>query len=94
MDVGASSAPNCNDGKRVNADAAAVLGCSSTKKYVQRHQFLRLAPKSDAAITPLTINLSEFFTSTRLSLNSHEGRLGNHAAEELFNSMLHASNKG
>ena len=57
-------------------------------------QILRVAPKSDANITPLTINLSEYFTSTRLSLNSHEERLGNHAAEQLFNSMLHTSNKG
>lgn len=82
------------ESKQSNADPNTST-CTVVKKVVYKpHQILRIAPISDAIIAPLTVNLSEYFTSSRLSLNSHEERLGNHAAEELFNSMLHASNKG
>lgn len=82
------------DGKRGNTDSINASGSLSIKNDVPKQYILRFAPKSDSTIMPITINLSEYFTSSRLSLNSHEGRLGNHGAEQLFNSMLHASTKG
>jgi len=57
-------------------------------------QVLRVAPSAHVAVAPLTVNLSDYFTSSRLSLNSHEERLGNHGAEEMFNAMVLASTKG
>lgn len=83
-----------NDGKRGNADTFNMTGSLSIKNEFQKQYVLRFAPLADATIMPVTINLCEYFTSSRLSLNSHEGRLGNHGAEQLFNSMLHANTKG
>lgn len=91
MDNGVSSPVGLTDGKRNNPDINLSDDLGSRKEFRKPQYILRVAPKSNATITPLTINLSEYFTSSRLSLNSHEGRLGNHAAEQLFNSMLHAS---
>lgn len=91
---GISNSAISTDSKQVNADMVPSAALSARKDLMKSQQILRIAPKSDATIAPLTINLSEYFTSSRLSLNSHEERLGNHAAEQLFNSMLHASSKG
>lgn len=91
VDNGVSSPVGLTDGKRNNPDINLSDDLGSRKEFRKPQYILRVAPKSNATITPLTINLSEYFTSSRLSLNSHEGRLGNHAAEQLFNSMLHAS---
>lgn len=90
VDAGPSNLLVLNDGKRGNTDTSNMPGLS-IKNDSQKQYVLRFAPKSDSTIMPITINLSEYFTSSRLSLNSHEGRLGNHGAEQLFNSMLHAT---
>lgn len=87
----AADAGPSSEAKQISADSE--ISCNKKVEQKQK-QILRIAPKHDLTITPLTINLSEYFTSSRLSLNSHEGRLGNHGAEQLFNSMLHASSKG